>query len=582
MAVSSYPPDADGERKQITVLFCDVVGYTARSAALDAEELLGEMRGFYRICARIAAAHHGRVAQFLGDGVLILFGHPRASECDPHRAVSAGLAIVDKIRRVKIRRGCAPLAVRIGIATGEVVLAGARDGRYGEMIFGRAPNLASRLQQLARPNTVVVSRRTRRLVGGVFALCGLGARRARGFAHSVRAWRVMHEHAVALRPAKCATRFVGRERELRRLREQHRETLRGRARIVHVRGAAGIGKSRLALAFESTVRTPCVRLRILCASEFRARAFKPILYDAPPGRARAAIRRGLHKFAPGGMRERALLGELLGAPPRRRAWRPLDALANLVIKLSRRRPVLLLVEDLHRADAATLRALGALVARARGGRLFAVFTSREDFTAPWPRAATRELRLGRLNAGESAQLVSAVFGAHAPRPPTRDALLRAGGGVPLLLEEMSRQELREMRRPQSRDSPQLVREPSPEYERAASPLVIPDTLRNFLNARLDQLGEWKPFAQLAAALEENFRYSLLRRIAARNGMDAAAGLAALAAAGLLMQLPENCGDLYAFCPAVFRDAACAALLEKTRRKYRQQISELTRTNGARR
>ena len=575
MAVFSYPPDADGERKQITVLFCDVVDYTARIAALNAEELLGEMRNFYRICARIAAAHHGRVAQFLGDGVLILFGHPRADECDPHHAVHAGLAIVMEITCAEIWHVGAPLAVRVGIATGEVVVAGARDAPYGEMIFGRAPNLAARLQQLARPNTVVVSRRTRRLIGGGFALHSLGARRVRGFTHSVRAWRVMHENAVALRPAKYATRFVGRERELRRLREQHRETLRGRARIVHVRGAAGIGKSRLAHAFESALQTPCIRLRILCAPEFHARPFKPILYDASPGGALAAARRCPHKFAPGGMRERALLAELLGAPPRRRVERPLEALADLVIKLSRRHPVLLLVEDLHHADAATLRALGALVARARDQRLFAVFTSREDFTAPWPRAAIRELRLGRLNAGESARLVSAVFGAHAPRPPTRDALLRAGGGVPLLLEEMSRQELRELRRPQSRDSPQRVREPSPEYERAAAPLVIPDTLRSFLSARLDQLGEWKPLAQLAAALEENFRYSLLRRVAARNGLDADAGLAALMETGLLMQLPGNGKDLYAFSPAVFREAACASLLEETRRKYRLQISEIT-------
>jgi len=583
MEVSPNPPGADGARKQITVLFCDVADYTSRSAALDPEELAEEIRAFQSICARIAGAHRGRIAHFLGDGILMLFGHPFASEFDPQHAVRAGLDMVSQVARAKDLQRRAPLGIRIGIATGLVVV-----GARGDTLFGETPNLAARLQQLARPNTVVASTRTRRLASGVFAFRDLGARLVRGFAQPVRAWQALHEHAFCRRIADRETRFIGRGRELRRLREACEQALRGRARIVHVSGAPGIGKSRLMRVFEATARMPGIHLRIRCAPDFRARAFKPIIDDAQLGGerlARAGIRAIMDEAARFDAREHALFGELLGIPaPRGRGAaqpRPLDALAGLVIKLSRRRPVSLLVEDLHRADAATLETLGALAMRAHGRRLFAVFTSRAGFTAPWPPATMAELRLARLNAAESAQLVAAVFGAHAPPPRMLHALLRAGGGVPLFLEEMSRHALaREWTAPHSRESPDAaqpdrVQEPLTPRRAAiiAAPLRIPDTLQNFLNARLDQLGEAKHFAQLAAASAAPFRYSQLSRIAAQNGIDAAAGMEALLEAGLLARLPGECEDRYAFRHTIFREAARCALLEETRQRYRLQLAE---------
>ncbi|MGR3914266.1 MAG: AAA family ATPase [Gammaproteobacteria bacterium] len=588
MAVSPTPPDADGERKQITVLFGDVAGYTSRSVLLDPEELAEEIHVFQSICARIAGAHCGHISHFLGDGILMLFGHPFASEFDPQHAVRAGLEMVAEVARGKHLHGRAPPGIRVGIATGLVMVGG---GGRGEMIFGETPNLAARLQQLARPNTVVASPRTRRLARGVFAFRDLGARRVRGFAQPLRAWRALHELAFCTPAAHGETRFIGRGGELRHLREQREQALRGRARIVHVSGAPGIGKSRLMRAFETTSRMPGIGLRILCAPGFRARAFKPIIDNAQRSRAHLA-RTMLDEAARFGAREHALLGELLGLPVLPGSdgagkHRPLDALASLVINLSRRRPVSLLVEDLHRADAPTLAALGELVTRARGERLFAVFTSRAGFTAPWPQAAMSELRLGDLSAAESAQLVAAVFGARAPQKQTLHALLRAGGGVPLFLEEMSRHALaHECANPHSRDSPRAKAQPGRVQEPPAPGYLggmvtapaIPDTLQNFLTARLDQLGKVKHFAQLAAAAGEDFCYSLLSRIAAQNHIEAGAGMDALFETGLLARLPHQCKeryreDRYAFRHSIFREAASRALPEKTRQRYHLQFSE---------
>ena len=586
-------------RKQVTVLFCDVVDYTSRSVALDPEDLADEIRVFQTLCSGVAERYHGHIANYLGDGILVLFGHPFASEFDPEHAVRAGMEMVERIKRNNASeqwRGCAPMRIRVGIATGLVVVgerAGNRRDR-DELIFGEAPNLAARLQNLAAPDSVVTALRTRRLVGGAFKFRDLGEHRVKGFAEPVSAWQILHESTFQNRSTtslkRVTTRFVSRHEELRRLRENYALALGGDCRIIHLSGEPGIGKSRLLRAFEKTIHKQDLhRLRVTCSPYFRSSAFKPIVDETHRWlqigdrddleTRRQNIARAMIAIHLDGKDEHALFNELLGIPPapglayldvsaEEKHHRTVDALTSFVIRLSRLRPLLLVVEDLHWADPSTLEVLGGVIARGGAEKLFGVFTSRTGFVMPWPNAKwLMEMKLGGLDAGASARLIAAVSGAHALPDGVKQRLIGKSGGVPLFLEETSRHLLDQMRLDQVRESPG---EDAGPYDL----FTIPDTLQDSLNARLDRLGEAKTFAQLAAAFGGDFRYSLISKVAAQNGLSADAGMDVLLEADLLSVVPDKAEDRYEFRHALFQDAAYHSLLKKTRQRYHLQIAEL--------
>ena len=597
-------------RKQVTVLFCDVVDYTSRSVSLDPEDLSAEIRVFQTLCAAAADKYHGHISNYLGDGILVLFGHPTASEFDPEHAARAGLEMVEQVVRNNASeqwRGREPIRIRVGIATGLVVV-GERAGAardQDELIFGEAPNLAARLQSLAEPNSVVAALRTRRLVGGALRFRALGEHRLKGFAQPVHAWRILHQSAIQNRSTtslkRVTTRFISREGELRRLTENYQQTLRGHCRIIHLAGDPGIGKSRLVRAFEKTIhKKDFHHLRVTCSPYFRNSPFKRIVDETyrwlqigdqdDAETKRENIRSAMVAIELDGCDEHALFSELLAIPmPPGQAYldisaeekhhRTVDALTSFVIRLSRLRPLLLVVEDLHWADPSTLEVLGGIIARAGAEKLFAIFTSRTGFVPPWPPdALPADMKLDGLDAGASGRLISAVFGAHTLPGALRQTLIRKSGGVPLFLEETSWQLLDQMRHDRMRLG-QMRHDQIREADHAGdfySSFTLPDTLQDSLNARLDQLGEVKSFAQLAAAFGSEFRYSLISKIAAKNGISADSSMDVLLEADLISVIPDKAEDRYEFRHALFQDAAYQSLLKKTRRRYHLQIAELLR------
>lgn len=586
-------------RKQVTVLFCDVVDYTSRSVSLDPEDLADEIRVFRTLCTGIAKHYHGHIANYFGDGILVLFGHPISSEFDPEHAVRAGLEMVAGIERNNASaqwRGRQPIRIRVGIATGLVVVgerAGTARGQ-DESIFGEAPNLAARLQSLAAPNTVVTALRTRRLVGGAFKFRDLGEHRVKGFQQPINAWQILHESAFQNRSTtslkRVTTRFVSRRAELRWLQENYEWARRGHCRIIHLSGDPGIGKSRLLRAFEKTIHKQNLhRLRLSCSPYFRAIPFKPIVDETNRwlqlggqhdfGGRRENMRRAMVEIGLDGRDEHSLFNELLAIPmppgqtyldlsAEEKHHRTVDTLARVVIRLSRLRPLFLVVEDLHWADPATLKVLGGIIACAGAQRLFGVFTSRTGFALPWPAAdLLTEFALGGLDADASGQLIAAVFGARPLSDGLKQTLIRRSAGVPLFLEESSWHLRNQMHPNQIRESDAAGYDPY-------SPFAIPDTLQDSLNARLDHLGAAKTFAQLAAVFGGDFRYSLISKIAAGNGINADFGLNVLLEADLISVLPDAAADRYEFRHVLFRDAAYYSLLRKTRQQYHLQIAEL--------
>ena len=600
------PPSPQPERKQVSMLFCDVVDYTSRSVELDPEYLADDIRAFQKICSAAAEKYHGHIANYLGDGLLVLFGYPTASEFDAEHAVHAGMEMVATVKRNNESaewRKRKPIRIRIGIATGLVVVERAGDSRdRDELIFGETPNLAARLQGVAEPDSVVTALRTRQLVGRMFKFRHLGKHDLKGFVHSVNVWQILHPSSLRNRSTakfKRATPFVGRQVEMDFLRENFQCALGGQSRIIHIQGEPGIGKSRLLRRFERKVLTKDDQkpLRVACSPYFRNTPFKPIIDEThrwlrlsendTADAKREKIHKAMGLIDLAGGDEHSLFNELLDIPPTHDGARleisadekrrlTVEALAGFVFHMARKRPLLLVVEDLHWADPSTLEVLGTIIARAGqhakpnmdGEKLFAILTSRNEFISSW--AAGKHFakwELCGLGVRESARLVATVEGARDLPVNVRKAVVRKSGGVPLFLEETSLHLVDQLPENEVRED---------DVEGFYTSMLIPDTLQDSLNARLDQLGAGKAFAQLASVFGGDFRYSMIAEIAAQNNIDAYTGLEILENEKVLSRIEgENeSEDRYQFCHALFRDAAYHSLLKKTRRRYHLQIVEL--------
>ena len=287
---------SQAELRQVTVLFCDVVDYTARVVALEPEELAEEIIGLQSLCQVAAEKYRGRIFEFLGDGILALFGHPTANEFAAELAVRAGMEMVEKVTRAQyIHRSAvadsvaantdyplSPLRIRIGIATGLSIIGNRRGIMRPELMFGEASNLAARMQELAKPNSIVAAPQTRRLVGAAVKFEDLGSHYIKGFNCKISVWQVMDNqsnyHRTASFLRRVTTRFIGREIEMQLLHKNCEIALAGRGRIIRISGESGIGKSRLVRAFEKTLQShKLYRLRISCSHLQNAQQFKPIV-----------------------------------------------------------------------------------------------------------------------------------------------------------------------------------------------------------------------------------------------------------------------------------------------------------------
>jgi class 3 adenylate cyclase len=458
----AYPEDR-AERRQVTVMFSDLVGSTALSGRMDPEDLREVISAYQKSVAETVQRFGGFVAKYMGDGVLIYFGYPQAHEDDAERAVRSGLELVVAVGGLKTH---APLQTRVGIATGLVVVGDliGSGASQEQAIVGETPNVAARLQGVAEPNSVVIAETTRRLVGNLFELQDLGAQDLKGISGPVRAW-------AALRPASIESRFdalhateltklVGREEELDLLLRRWPKANTGEGQVVLLSGEPGIGKSRLTAALmEHVADEPHMRLRYFCSPQHTDSALYPITNQMERAAGFAhddTVHVKLDKLdallaqsftSP---TDAALIAEMLSLPndgryptlelpPQQRRQKTLEALAAQLETLSQSKSVLMIFEDVHWVDPTSLEVLGQTVDRLKTLGVLLIITYRPEFDPPWNgRPHVTALSLSRLGGRETAAIIDGITG-KTPLPESiRQDIAERTDGIPLFIEEMTK------------------------------------------------------------------------------------------------------------------------------------------------
>jgi len=591
-AQSGEPRVATAERRHLTVMICDLVGSTALSARLDPEEMRAVMDAYHAACARIVQAYDGFLGDFRGDGILAYFGYPRAHEDDAERTVRAGLEIIAAVARLETQ-AAEPLAVRIGIATGLVVVGALGGGGtlWENALIGETPNLAARLEGLAVPGTIVVAASTRRLLGDLFCLRDLGRHEVKGIAEPVGAWAVesVSDSESRFEAARAAglTDLIGREAEINFLLERQRLAWNGEGQIVLISGEAGIGKSRLAEALAERIGGErYTRLRYQCSPYHTNSALRPIMTQlerAAGFKADDTSEQRLDKLqallAVDASRVEAvvpLLAALLSIPfgerypplalsPTQQRRRTLAALLDQFEALARRRPILLLFEDLHWADATSLELLNLTVERVRRLPVLILFTFRAEFEPPWvglPNVGI--LTLGRLDRSEVESIVAQVTGGRMLPAEVMEQIVAKTDGNPLFVEELTKAVL----------EAGILVEDAEGYrlDGPLPPLAIPETLQDSLMARLDRLAPVREIAQIGAAIGREFSYSLMRALVGRDESALKHALAQLEQAELVFRRGEAPEAVYSFKHGLVRDAAYESLLKSRRHQLHGQIA----------
>jgi class 3 adenylate cyclase/predicted ATPase len=583
------------ERRQLTVLFCDLVDSTRLANTLELEELRDVIRSYQAACAECVQRYGGTISRYMGDGILVLFGYPHAHEDDAERAVRAGLAMVDAVARlppppVAVTEA---LAVRVGIESG-VVVAGDLIGNGSaeeEAVLGETVNLAGRLHAAALPGTVVVASRTRALLGGRFLCEGLGAHRLKGFGEPIPVWRVLRprsiaSHFTAVGDDKRAP-LVGREDDLTWLLGLWRSAADHHGQVATLAGEAGIGKSRIAEALRECLGDACMPLRFQCSPHYMNRALHPVV-------AHIELAAGIGPEDPAATKldklrawpcpetdkldDLALLAALLSIPPdaapslpvmtaQRQKQDTFDLLLRIWQTQAAARPLLILFEDLHWADPTTMEFLSALVLHIDGMAALAICTFRPDFVAPWkaPQVEGRELR--RLPHEAALHLVENVAGAgRMPDAVLEQVVLRADG-IPLFIEELTHAVLGSGVLDDGRRGIADTQGPVPD-------VAIPSTLQGSLMARLDQLGPAKFVAQLASAIGREFSYALLSAIVPLPTEGLRAELAALEDSGLVYSRGSTSDEVFAFKHALVQEVAYQTLLRGRRHELHMLIARM--------
>ncbi|HXE71836.1 MAG TPA: adenylate/guanylate cyclase domain-containing protein [Candidatus Nitrosotenuis sp.] len=589
------PQKSPAERRQLTVVFCDLAGSTELSETLDPEDLREVIRHYQRICVEVGERFAGHVAQYLGDGVLLYFGWPKAYEDSARRAVRAAFHIASGVEaagdELQARYGVRP-QVRVGVHTGTVVIGEMGSGERRErMALGDTPNIAARLQSVAEPGTVVISADTQRLMRHRFLMRDLGPQSLKGLSRPVSAFQVLGEVSARGQAAlrlQALTPIHGRDDELRFLLEEWKQACEGAGRLVLVRAEGGLGKSRLLDELRARASAWRAFRLSVTGSRFHGHTpFHPVvealaeqlrLDRLPDAEARLrAVEKMVDLLAPGPRREQAvpLLAELLGVPPGPYTLpaltpgalrqRTMQLLVQMLLGLSRRRPVLLLVEDAHHLDPSSLELLERVLEELPQAAVYVVLAARPEGPPPhWlSLPQVRLLELDRLEAEPVRRLVWTLAGGRAlPRPVVEQIVLRADG-VPLYVEELTRMVL---------ESGLLA--PSGGRFVLLRPLTstsIPATLYDSLLARLDRLGPAKEVAQMAATIGRRFEMVLLGALCGLEAGPLQAEVERLTRADVVLPLGY---DEYSFRHALLQEAAYQSLLKSTRQRCHETIARL--------
>ncbi len=564
----------DAERRQVTVLFCDMVGSTALSGTVDPELLGNLIRRYQDAAAGAIGRFGGFVAKFMGDGVLAYFGFPRAFEDAAERAIHAAIGILAEVGGIELPDGTRVQA-RVGIATGlvvvgEIVGSGTAQERT---IVGETPNLAARLQALAAPDTIVISESTQNLAGRLFELESTGEHALKGFSRPVPAWRVRGEASAESRFAAIHTGnlpFIGRTHEMGLMLDRWRLARSGEGQIITVIGEAGIGKSRSIEALqESIAGEPHARVHLQCSPYHSDSALYPVIQhlgraarfaaaDSPGARLEKLGALFAHR-ATSDATAVPLLAELLSIPvaplslaPTQRKAATINLLVDEIVHLGETDPVLLVLEDAHWIDPTTLELMTHLTDSIGQVRLLALVSARPDFVPCWQaRPHSTLLTLGRLGRTECAQLVAGVAVSQGLSAETVAAIVAKTDGVPLYVEELTKSVMESA---------------------GGDSAAVPATLKDSLMARLDRLGAAREVAQIASVIGRQFSFALLDAVVSGDGRDLEAALAKLATAGIVFPEGRGLERSFNFKHALTRDAAYESLLLSRRREWHERIA----------
>jgi class 3 adenylate cyclase len=594
VTAASGPPREDshgGERRQLTVMFCDLVGSTALSEKLDPEELRSLLHAYRTLCGDVIARYDGFVARYVGDGILTYFGWPTAHEEDAERAMRAALEIVHTVKRASSTED---LSVRIGIATGPVVVGEtAGTGDQSKLAVGSTPNLAARLQGLAAADQIVIATSTRRLVGNAFELTDLGEHDLKGIAEPVHAWRV--ERALETESRFDAARggaltpLVGRNEELDLLLRRWSQARDGEGQLVLLSGEPGIGKSRILSALRERLEAQGVQaLRFQCSPYYVNSAFWPIIDNFE--RALKFTRdettdSKLNKLETlvvtqygRPLTDVRFVASILSIPcehrygalpmtPQKHKDETLRTLVDLIEAAARRQPSVLLFEDAHWADPTTLEVLDLLIDRVQTVPLLIVLTHRPEFQSRWSgQGHVGALNLSKLTRAQSATMVSGLAGGKALPVALLEQILTRTDGVPLFVEELTKSILESGKLTEAEDHF--------EYGGSARAVTIPVTLRDSLMARLDRFTPVKEIAQIGAAIGREFSYELIAAVSPMPQTQLDDSLVRLTESGLAFRRGTPPDAIYTFKHALVQDAAYDSLLKSRRQELHTKIARV--------
>jgi predicted ATPase/class 3 adenylate cyclase len=586
------------ERRQLTVLFCDLVDSTVLARQLDPEDYREVVRAYQATCAEVIQQFEGHIAQYLGDGLLVYFGYPQAHEDDAQRAVRSGLGIIEAIRALNTRlaqdQGIT-LAVRLGMHTGLVVVgAMGGAGRQEQLALGDVPNIAARLQGLAAPNTALISAATYGLIQGYFECQDLGAQTLRGVSQPILVYQVLQDSGALSRldvaSARGLTPLVGREQEVGLLLDRWHQVTEGQGQIILLSGEAGIGKSRLVQVLKEHVSNePHTRWECRSSPYYHNTVLYPLIDffqralhwhpEETSDEKLAKLEQQLRQYRVPLEASVPLFAPLLSLPlpedqypplalsPQRQRQKTLESIVALLLEQAEQHPVLFIIEDLHWLDPTSLALLDLLIDQTPTAALLTVLTCRPTFQPSWQhRSYLTEVTVPRLSRNHIAQIVAEVTGGNPLPAQVLTQIIEKTDGVPLFVEELTKALL---------ESGHL-QDMAGQYAVAGSfpALAIPATLQDSLMARLDRLATAKTVAQYAAVIGRQFSYDLLQAVSPLDPTTLQRELGRLVAAELVYQRGVLPQATYTFKHALVQDAAYASLLKSTRQQYHQRIAQV--------